>query len=114
MYAKVDPKHWPLGLEEAEYLAKQLKRVAWDCEVVMERSVLAMTPEPVFRFAIIRWGRRADLLDTPKREVLWEGTDVVELTGMLRMLIAVEKDYAAADANFVRDAVSNVYGVDPF
>ncbi len=98
MYAKVDPKLWPPGLEEVEYLNKRLKQINWDYEVLLERRMFAgLAEQPDIKFSIRKWKPRIDYNDAPVFEVVWEGEGLSECTGMLRMLIAVEESNAAGD-----------------
>lgn len=95
LYAKIDQRMWPPGLEEVEYLAKQLKQACWDYDVQMERLMFAgLRDFPQFRFVIVKWGRRNDYNDRATRTVVWEGQDMEQCTGMLRMLISVERSEA--------------------
>lgn len=99
LYADLDERMYPPGWEEAEYLTKQLKQVSWSYQMVVQRKMVAGLDGPDHKFAIIKWGIRVNLNDVPKRDVVWEGSEFSELTGMLRLLIATETARVQEQAN---------------
>lgn len=90
LYADLNPRNFPPGWEEAEYLAKMLKQISWHHQLVVRKKMFAVPDGPEYKFTIIRWGIRRDINSEVPRTELWEGSDYAELTGMLRLLIATE------------------------
>ncbi len=115
LYAPIAKDQWPLGLEEVEYLQKQLSAYATppsSIQVVIERGMFRDFDRDVnherFRFVIIEWGSRRNAL-TDRRDVLGEYTDVKEVTGMLRLLLGMAKDKFAARQEAVKAFTSYMY-----
>jgi hypothetical protein len=109
LYAPIAKEQWPLGLEEVEYLQKQLSTYATpnsSIQVVLERSMFG---GGVVRFTIIEWGNRNTALATPDRNVLGEYTDVKEVTGMLRLLLGMAKDKFAARQEEIKAFTKAMY-----
>lgn len=107
LYAPIAKDQWPLGLEEVEYLQKQLSAYATppsSIQVVLERSMFG---GGVVRFTILEWGNRRNALTD--RNVLGEYTDVKEVTGMLRLLLGMAKDKFAARQEAVKAFTSYMY-----
>lgn len=92
LYAKTDREFWPPGFEEAEWLHRKLQKMAYAYQMEMRTRMFSSysLEAPAYQFAIIKWENHASRA-RPGRTVVWEGTDYAELTGMLRMLIAVEE-----------------------
>ncbi len=103
MYAKVDRKMWPLGLEEIEYLSAQLGRLNWKYEVRYEMLMFAgMKDQPQTKFAIWKWTQTNRDKTGTTHEVIWEGSDKTECTGILRMLIAVAESDAPEEVVYYK------------
>lgn len=107
LYAPIAKDQWPLGLEEVEYLQKELRNYATppsSIQVVVERSMFAFGG---LKFVIIEWGNRRNALTD--RNVLGEYTDLKEVTGMLRLLLGMAKDAHAARSALVGKSVYEMY-----
>ena len=108
LYAPITKDQWPLGLEEGEYLQKQLSSYstpASSIQVVLERSMFGGGVG--LRFVIIEWGNRRNALTD--RTVLGEYTDVKEVTGMMRLLLGVAKDRFAARQEAINAFTDDMY-----
>ncbi len=106
LYAPIAKDQWPLGLEEVEYLQRELRNYstpASSIQVVLERSVFGVGVG--VKFVIIEWGNGVKRA----RNVLGEYTDVKEVTGMLRLLLGVAKDRFAAQSALVSKSIYEMY-----
>lgn len=93
MYAPIDKKFWPDGLEEVEYLFRELQHVAYGYGVGVLSAALAWQKNLIepYEFAVYRWVQQP-ITRNNKREDVWRGTDKEMFISTLRMLVAVEKD----------------------
>ena len=108
LYAQIAKDQWPLGLEEVEYLQKELRNYATpisSVQVVLEQSMFGGGVD--LKFVIIEWGNRRNALTD--RNVLGEYTDVKEATGMLRLLLGMAKDAHAARSALVSKSIYEMY-----
>lgn len=108
LYAPIAKDQWPLGLEEVEYLQKQLSSYATpnsSVQVVLEKSMFGGGVD--LRFTIIEWGNRRNALTD--RNVLGEYTDVKEVTGMMRLLLGMAKDKFAARQEAINAFTNSMY-----
>jgi hypothetical protein len=117
LYAQIAKDQWPLGLEEVEYLQKELSNYATPAssiQVVIERGMFRDFDRDVnherFRFVIIEWSTNPqNRSQRSGREVLGEYTDVEQVTGMLRLLLGMAKDKFAARQEAVKVFTSYMY-----
>lgn len=114
LYAPIAKDQWPLGLEEVEYLQKELRNYATppsSIQVVLERGMFSDVNNDRrherLKFVIIEWGNRRNALTD--RNVLGEYTDLKEVTGMLRLLLGMAKDAHAARSALVGKSVYEMY-----
>ena len=114
LYAPIAKDQWPLGLEEVEYLQKELRNYATppsSIQVVLERGMFQDVDNDRrherLKFVIIEWGNRRNALTD--RNVLGEYTDLKEVTGMLRLLLGMAKDKFAARQEAVKAFTSSMY-----
>ena len=106
LYAPIGKDQWPLGLEEVEYLQKELRNYATppsSIQVVLEQSMFGGGVD--LKFVIIEWGNDVK----HERTVLGEYTDLKEVTGMLRLLLGMAKDKFAARQEAVKAFTSSMY-----
>lgn len=93
MYAPIAKHEWPDGLEEAEYLFKELQRVAYGYGIDVCTLALAWQKnlaEP-YEYTVYRWVSQP-ITRNSQRELVWRGTDKDMFISTLRMLVLVEKD----------------------
>jgi hypothetical protein len=111
LYAPIAKDQWPLGLEEVEYLQKQLSAYSTPIsgiQVVIEKSMFGGGVD--LRFVIIEWSTNPqNRSQRSGREVLGEYTDVKEVTGMMRLLLGMAKDKFAARQEAVKAFTSYMY-----
>lgn len=108
LYAPIAKDQWPLGLEEVEYLQKELRNYATpvsSIQVVVQQSMFGGGVD--IKFVIIEWANRRNAFSD--RNVLGEYTDVKELTGMLRLLLGMAKDAHAARSALVSKSIYEMY-----
>ena len=111
LYAPIAKDQWPLGLEEVEYLQKQLSAYTTPIsgiQVVIEKSMFGGGVD--LRFVIIEWSTNPqNRSQRSGREVLGEYTDVKEVTGMLRLLLGMAKDKFAAREEAINAFTNSMY-----
>ena len=114
LYAPIAKDQWPLGLEEVEYLQKELRNYATpisSIQVVVQRGMFQDVDNDRrherLKFVIIEWANRRNAFSD--RNVLGEYTDVKELTGMLRLLLGMAKDAHAARSALVSKSIYEMY-----
>jgi hypothetical protein len=93
LYAKLENDHWPLELEELEYVAKRLKHLNWAYDVEVQRSIFGSLP--AHRFVLIKWEARQSTKTEPaktNRNLIGEYKTKEEIIPMIRLLISAEED----------------------
>lgn len=90
MYVKISKQERPLGLDEAEWLARKLVGLSNTYVLEVRKKMFANLEGPEIQFGINKWTANA-MGQTTGQVPIWEGFDYAEFTGMLRMLIAVEE-----------------------
>jgi hypothetical protein len=97
LFAQLDKAEWPLGWEELEFLAKELKDMNWAYDVVAERCVFGAYER--HQFVLIKWHPRLAINDSPKREELGTYKTMEEIVPILKLLISTEEDKLKEMAN---------------
>lgn len=93
MFGRLNRYDWPMGSkwDAISFYHAELNKITRQYTLEIEKSVVSTSTVP-YRFVLIRWNRDPSFSPATQREVLGEYTDLDEIIGVLKLLVANEKE----------------------
>lgn len=96
MFGRLNRYDWPMGSkwDAISFYHAELNKITRQYTLQIEKSVdsFVSTSPATYRFVLIRWNRDPSFSPATQREVLGEYTDLDEIIGVLKLLVANEKE----------------------
>lgn len=93
MFGKLSRLDWPMGDKwgELSRYYTELNMITRQYSLIVEKAVMSTAPAP-YRCILMRWNRDPSSTHATKQEVLGVYQDLDEIIGVLKLLVANEKE----------------------